>query len=237
MRIKQHQVTSVNMGEPVLMCFKRIKMDYLELFEYYLSFKSYTIYVILIMTTFIISEILKYIKPKQYIMINIIALIIIIVISVKTPFITCACNKGIGLIELHEIMITLTISLQAVILISNFIFNYFLHREKMMNKSDIKMKCPQCSNEFPLTWKLYFKAPFGRFTCPLCQVKLIGKHRWFYFPLLIFGSGLLALPLSLLGGIQYGLTGALLGWILGYFIVAIPLDRFLEMKFSVLKVK
>jgi hypothetical protein len=43
--------------------------------------------------------------------------------------------------------------------------------------------------------------------------------------------------MALLGGTKYGLTGALLGWIIGGSAVGIPFDRLLEAKFSVLKVR
>ncbi len=43
------------------------------------------------------------------------------------------------------------------------------------------MKCPACHSEFDLTLKMYMKAPTGKFPCPLCQVKLAGKHRWYYW--------------------------------------------------------
>lgn len=31
------------------------------------------------------------------------------------------------------------------------------------------MKCPYCTHEFPLTWARYFRAVFGRHSCPSCN--------------------------------------------------------------------
>ena len=88
------------------------------------------------------------------------------------------------------------------------------------------MKCPQCTGNFPLTWRRYFGAPFGRMTCPLCKTKLIGKHRWFYWPLMLLGCWVLIVPLGMLGGAIYGPAGALTGCIVGAAVVTL-FDRFL----------
>ena len=99
------------------------------------------------------------------------------------------------------------------------------------------MKCPQCKGEFPLTWKRYIKAPFGRMICPLCHTKIVIKHRWFYWPLMLFGCFVIGIPLALLGGWKYDLAGTLIGWFIGCIAFGIPFDKFLESKFSVLKVR
>ncbi len=97
------------------------------------------------------------------------------------------------------------------------------------------MKCPQCNNDFTLTWKRYLKTPLGRLTCPLCQTKLTGGHRWFYWPFLFLVSAVVGVPLAILGGSRYDLVGIVTGWILGATVIVIPFDKFLEGKFAVLK--
>jgi MORN repeat protein len=102
------------------------------------------------------------------------------------------------------------------------------------------MKCPQCNNEFPLTWKLYFKTTFGRFTCPNCKTKLISTHRWFYHPLalsLALYCCILGIPLAIIGAFVYGPTGCFIGFIVGSLAVVIPVDRLFEMQFSILKIR
>ena len=98
------------------------------------------------------------------------------------------------------------------------------------------MKCPQCDNDFPLTWKRYIKAPFGRMSCPSCHVKLVTTHRWCYWPLMILGCCILGIPLAILGA-NYGVAGVLTGWFIGALGVGIPFDRFLERRFSVLRMR
>ena len=98
------------------------------------------------------------------------------------------------------------------------------------------MKCPQCCGDFNLTWKLYIKAPFGRFPCPLCKTKLIGNHHWFYWPLMLLGCCLAGIPLAIWGEVEYGFAGFLSGLIIGILLGGIPFDRYLESKFSILKV-
>lgn len=98
------------------------------------------------------------------------------------------------------------------------------------------MKCPQCNNDFPLTWRRYFKAALGRISCPSCHGKLVNTHRWFYWPLMIVGCCILGIPLAILGA-KHGVAGVLAGWLIGAFGVGIPFDRFLEMRFSVLRMR
>ena len=99
------------------------------------------------------------------------------------------------------------------------------------------MKCPRCSNAFPLTWERYFKAPFGRFPCPSCGARLVGRHTWFYWPLVVLGCCALALPLGYLAGKHFGLFGCITGLVLGGLLSGIPIDRFLESRFLIIKVQ
>ncbi len=98
------------------------------------------------------------------------------------------------------------------------------------------MKCPQCNNDFSLGWKQYIKAPLGRIPCPSCHAKLVSTHRWFYWPLMILGSCILGIPLAILGA-NFGLAGTLTGWLIGAFGFGVPFDRFLENRFSVLRLR
>ena len=98
------------------------------------------------------------------------------------------------------------------------------------------MKCPQCDNEFLFTWKRYINAPLGRMSCPSCHAKLVCTHRWFYWPLLILGCCVLGIPLAIWGA-KYGVAGAMTGWLIGASCVGVPFDRFLEIRFSVLRMR
>jgi hypothetical protein len=99
------------------------------------------------------------------------------------------------------------------------------------------MKCPQCASEFPLTWERYFKAPLGKFACPSCGIGLVGKHTWFYWPLLVLACCILAIPFGYLGAKNFGVIGVIAGIAFGGLLSGIPIDKFLESKFSILKVQ
>jgi hypothetical protein len=47
---------------------------------------------------------------------------------------------------------------------------------------------------------------------------------------------MLGIPLAI-SGAKYGVAGALTGWLIGAFCVGIPFDRFLEIRFSVLRMR
>jgi hypothetical protein len=53
---------------------------------------------------------------------------------------------------------------------------------------------------------------------------------------MILGCCILGIPLTILGA-NHGVAGALTGWFIGAFGVGIPIDRFLEIKFSVLRMR
>jgi len=99
------------------------------------------------------------------------------------------------------------------------------------------MKCPQCQDEFALTWTIYFKAPFGRFACPLCGTRLIGRHRWFYWPLVVAGACAGAIPLGYLGYcVAGGAAIAGIGAGIGGYLTGVPFDKWLESKFCILTI-
>jgi len=53
---------------------------------------------------------------------------------------------------------------------------------------------------------------------------------------MILGCCILGIPLAILGA-NNGVAGSLAGWFIGAFCVGIPFDRFLEIRFSVLRMK
>jgi hypothetical protein len=53
---------------------------------------------------------------------------------------------------------------------------------------------------------------------------------------MILGCCILGIPLAILGA-RYGVAGAMMGWFIGAFCVGIPFDRFLEIRFSVLRMR
>jgi hypothetical protein len=100
------------------------------------------------------------------------------------------------------------------------------------------MKCPSCNQDFKWTWRRYIKAPFGKFSCPNCHTRLIGKHCWFYWPLLILLSliCLLTVVQFILSALfYYGLIFSIIGCIIGSLLIILPFDKFLESKFCILK--
>jgi hypothetical protein len=53
---------------------------------------------------------------------------------------------------------------------------------------------------------------------------------------MILGCCILGIPLAIWGA-KYGVAGALAGWFIGAFGVGMPFDRFLEIRFSVLRMR
>jgi hypothetical protein len=53
---------------------------------------------------------------------------------------------------------------------------------------------------------------------------------------MILGCCILGIPLAILGA-KYGVAGILTGWFIGAFGVGIPVDRFLESRVSVLRIR
>lgn len=98
------------------------------------------------------------------------------------------------------------------------------------------MKCSNCNHVFPLTWKRYFRAPFGRLRCPSCSAKLVGRHRWFYWPLVAFGACIGGFPLAYLCSSRVE-HGAFMGWIVGSILSGIPIDKYLESKFGIVRTR
>jgi hypothetical protein len=96
--------------------------------------------------------------------------------------------------------------------------------------------CPSCNDSFALTWRLYVKSGRGRFSCPLCGVRLRGRHRWFYW-VLMPGIAIATMASAILLTSPYlGIPGSgLMGLVVGLLVV-LSCDRYLESKFGVLVV-
>ena len=98
------------------------------------------------------------------------------------------------------------------------------------------MKCPYCTVEFPLTWKRYAKAPFGKHTCPSCKKQSRLRYTTKYvlcamLPIALFAGCLTFLFLHYSGGKDYTVLLAI-GIALA---VGLPLDRYCDDKFKNLK--
>ena len=98
------------------------------------------------------------------------------------------------------------------------------------------MKCPQCEREFSLTLGLYFRAPWGRFNCPLCGTRLVGRHNRWYWPVLVTAA-LFGAVVGHLTAYPYGPFAIVCGQFLGALIVGMPTDWYLESRFSILEVR
>lgn len=53
---------------------------------------------------------------------------------------------------------------------------------------------------------------------------------------MILGCCILGIPLAILGA-KHGVAGAMTGWFIGALGIGIPFDRFLEIRFSVLRMR
>jgi hypothetical protein len=105
------------------------------------------------------------------------------------------------------------------------------------NKLDKSMKCPGCSADFPLTWRRYLTAPFGKFPCPCCKAGLAGRHHWWYWPLLVLGCCIFGVPFAYVAGTHFGWQSGIAAWIVGGLISGIPFDKYLESRFAILIVQ
>ena len=99
------------------------------------------------------------------------------------------------------------------------------------------MKCPQCSAEFRLTWPIYIKAPFGKFTCPSCGTALAAAHHWWYWPLITLGCYALPIPAGILVANHSGFAAGVVVAGIGVAAVGLPFDKFLESRFAILHVR
>jgi len=99
------------------------------------------------------------------------------------------------------------------------------------------MKCAGCGGDFESTWQRYAKAPFGSLICPLCDARLVGKHRWFYWVLMPFAVAVAVVPFMLL--VFFFCYGPVVSIAVGVFVallIVLPFDKYLESRFSVLVV-
>ena len=71
-------------------------------------------------------------------------------------------------------------------------------------------------------------------SCPNCGARLVGKHRWFYYPALVSAWMLLFVPIALLGfrlnnSMVMMMATATISWLL-----VLPFDRYMDDRFAVL---
>jgi hypothetical protein len=99
------------------------------------------------------------------------------------------------------------------------------------------MRCPQCDRDFAFSLRLYFKTPWGRFSCPLCGTALVGKHHWWYWPAIVTGCLILAIPAGYLASRYVGAFGWAVGGFVGGLLSGVPCDYYLESCFSILEAR
>jgi hypothetical protein len=105
------------------------------------------------------------------------------------------------------------------------------------------MICPYCTHSFPLTWRRYWGAPFGRHTCPSCERKSrlsTGLVYWSLYMPLVAISPLVAVVLAALlyGSLSSEQAYERINWFLGSWwaffpvVVAVllffPIDRIID---------
>ena len=113
------------------------------------------------------------------------------------------------------------------------------------------MKCPHCHEVFPLTWSRYWRAPFGKHTCPRCAKKSklhSSLVYWLlYWPLLliapavsVFGIGVVYALMAGPGQSDARIAAYFDGWMwvpamLLPFVLFPPIDRFIDERFRKLR--
>ena len=114
------------------------------------------------------------------------------------------------------------------------------------------LRCPYCEHDFRLTWKRYWKSPFGTHTCPECGGKSklsTGPGYWLvYLPALAISPlavvVLAIIVSSIVAGPEqtrkwlftpHGIEIALAGSILIPLLVFPPLDRMINTRFRKLR--
>lgn len=88
------------------------------------------------------------------------------------------------------------------------------------------MKCPHCDNVIELTWKRYWRAPFGRHSCSSCGNRFRMKRSFRYYGTLI---GLVCIFGLIPAGfaLWLGATGwqAFITYCICSLLVGIPMDK------------
>ena len=91
------------------------------------------------------------------------------------------------------------------------------------------MECPNCKNDIELTWRVYFKSPFGKYTCTKCSTKFKFRRTWKY-GLWVF-SWALALYLGeavILLKLKGDSDLFFWAWLLFMSVIFLPTDRAME---------
>ena len=91
------------------------------------------------------------------------------------------------------------------------------------------MKCPVCEANIELTWKRYWRAPFGGHGCDNCEAKFRIKQPLNYYIILVF-IWLLAGGIPAFVAVKLGLSPffAILVYLLCGLVIIIPIDKKLD---------
>lgn len=89
---------------------------------------------------------------------------------------------------------------------------------------NIELRCTYCQHKFPLTWRRYVNALFGKHYCPECHQALCFKRKWWFGILSVLGFFLSIIPLAILFQILF--HNAVVGMFVGLF-VGMDVDKYL----------
>ncbi len=71
----------------------------------------------------------------------------------------------------------------------------------------------------------------------MCEVALRMQHYWWYWPYMLLGCLAFGIPVGLIAYIYFGFWTGVGGWVVGALTSGIPFDKFLESRFSILRVQ
>jgi hypothetical protein len=95
------------------------------------------------------------------------------------------------------------------------------------------LQCPHCEHWFELSWRLYWKAPFGILKCPSCRLSSKIKQPWWTYVLTgiggLLGSAFACVDLYFTAGFKSLIP---LGGGAGFIIVSISLDKHFGIRYG-----
>lgn len=97
------------------------------------------------------------------------------------------------------------------------------------------MKCPNCNNEFPLTWKRYLSGPTGTHTCPTCRRKSRLSFTRKYVLCSVVPTGLIAVGFAVFFWFMTKGHWTSFFYAVGASLVALPLDKYCDEAFRPLE--
>ncbi|MFB3895041.1 MAG: hypothetical protein ACE14V_01945 [bacterium] len=98
------------------------------------------------------------------------------------------------------------------------------------------MLCPNCKQALCLTWKRYLKVSFDNLVCPHCQIRLMGRYRWIYYPLFLLFIVITSYVSARFNGIVQDPFTRFICWSIVSLLVGILLDKYLGTKLLILKI-